>query len=124
MPSPRRSHAVVVAVVVVPPDSRTQYRRPDINSFRRRPIEDIMEEEEYEDEWERWCSRCRAIDHAALQSYRNDNALERHVLRTFSLHRRVASRLPPPIVMDDEDEDVVSLVVPASWNSESARIPR
>ena len=123
MPSPRRSHAVVVAVVVVPPDSGTQYRRPDINSFRRRPIEDIMEEEEYEDEWERWCSRCRAIDHAALQSCRNDNALERHVRRTSSLHRRVASRLPPPIVVDDEDEDVVSLVVPASWNSETARIP-
>ncbi len=56
-----------------------------------------MEEEEYEDEWERGCSRCRAINHAALQSCRNDNALERHVLRTFSLHRRVTSRLPLPL---------------------------
>jgi len=77
MLSPRRSFVVVVAVVVVPPDSGTQYRRHDINSFRRRPIEDIMEEEEYEDEWKRWCSRCRAIDHAVLQSCRNDNAPER-----------------------------------------------
>jgi hypothetical protein len=97
-----------------------------------------MEEEEYEDEWEQWCSRCRAIDHAALQSCRNDNAPERdaycssaqhpyqrrHIRRTFSLHRRVASRQPPPIVVDDEEEDVVSLVVPASWNLESARMPR
>ncbi len=84
MPSPRMSHVVVVAVVVVPPDSGTQYRRPDINSFHRRPIEDIMEEEEYEDEWKRWCSRCRAINHAALQSCRNDNAPERDAYCSLS----------------------------------------
>ncbi len=37
-----------------------------------------MEEEEYEDTWEQWCSRCRAIDHAALQSSQNNNAPERN----------------------------------------------
>jgi len=43
-----------------------------------------MEEEEYEDEWKRWCPRCRAINHAALQSCRNDNAPERDAYCSLS----------------------------------------
>ena len=56
MPLPRRSHVVVVTVVVVPLDPGTWYRCPDINSFRCHPIKNIMEEEEYEDEWEQWAN--------------------------------------------------------------------
>ena len=96
-----------------------------------------MEEEEYEDKWEQWCSRYRAIDHAALQCCQNNNAPERKVYRLSSTRsirindvtyvpppppRRIAPT--PPDVVDDKDEDVISLVVPASWNSESARMPR
>jgi hypothetical protein len=58
---------------------------------------------------ERQCAGTRRV---LLVKYAQRPYQRRHVRRT------------PPFVVDDEDEDVVSLVVPASWNSESARIPR
>ena len=51
MPSLRRSHVVVVAVVVAPLDPGSR-DRTEIE-FGRRPIEEVEEEEEEEEEEER-----------------------------------------------------------------------